>query len=68
MTYLLGGLAGMIFAAIAVEKTWYPPPDVHGVALGLLAAGILYVGAGAGVLIIWILRMLSRVLTEKQTK
>lgn len=44
------------FAALSLANwLWYPAPDVHGVALGLLLAAIALTGAVAASGVVWLL-------------
>jgi nitrate/nitrite transporter NarK len=53
-SYAIAGLIGAASAMAATNKFWYPPPDIHGAALGLLAAAILLGGAAVGMSLLWI--------------
>ncbi len=41
LAYIIGGIAALFLAS----WLWYPAPDLHGVALGLLMAGIALAGS-----------------------
>lgn len=53
---ILGG-AAWVFAA---DRLWYPPPDISGVALGLLMAAIFISGAAVAALAWWLAHKITR--------
>ncbi len=50
--YFVGGIAAIVLA----DRFWYPMPDVHGVALGLLMAAIFVSGSAVAIGILIALR------------
>lgn len=48
LQYMLAGLLGAVVAVCAANRIWYPAPTIHGVALGLLMAVIVMLGAAGG--------------------